>query len=130
MPPVSTRVTTHPPSWTEINGKQTVREFVVVILGDWEIVDRLGTRSRTCYNEYALCDPSNTLTTTVRFICVSFRGGNPEERVAGGKNAIQVTLIRSGLSQNGNGLKADGNMYQNNVPRKSFYIWEFEFENL
>jgi len=63
-----------------------MHEFVVIILGNWEIVDRLGTRSRTCYYDSALCDPSYTLTTTVRFICVSFRGGNPEERVAGGKN--------------------------------------------
>ena len=60
-----------------------MHEFAVIIFGDWEIVDRMGTKSRTCSNAYALCDPSNTLTTTVRFICVSFRGGNPEERVAG-----------------------------------------------
>ena len=63
-----------------------MHEFAVIIFGDWEIVDRMGTKSRTCCNDRALCDPSNTLTTTVRFICVSFRGGNPEERVAGGKN--------------------------------------------
>ena len=72
-----------------------MHEFVAVLLSDWEIVDRLGTRSRTCYNEYALCDPSNTLTTTLRFICVSFRGGTPEERVAGGKNETAVTFQRN-----------------------------------
>ena len=37
-----------------------MHEFAVIILGDWEIVDRMGTRSRTCCYEYALCDPSYT----------------------------------------------------------------------
>ena len=37
-----------------------MHEFVVIILGNWEIVDRLGTRSRTCYYDSALCDPSYT----------------------------------------------------------------------
>ena len=78
---------------------------MLLFLGNWEIVHRLGTRSRTCYNEYALCDPFNTLTTTVRFICVSFRRVNPEERVAGGKNETYVPPGRTHLSQNGNRLK-------------------------
>ena len=81
-----------------------MHEFAVIIFGDWEIVDRLGTKSRTCCNVRALCDPSNTLTYHVRFICVSFRGGNPEERVADGKNETAVQSVRN-LSQNGNGLK-------------------------
>ena len=39
-----------------------MHEFAVIIFGDWEIVDRMGTKSRTCCNESALSDPFNTLT--------------------------------------------------------------------
>ena len=63
-----------------------MHEFAVMLFGTWEIVDRLGTKSRTCSTELALCDPINTLTYHSTFYMRFVPRGNSEERVAGGKN--------------------------------------------
>ena len=55
----------------------------------------------------ATCDPYYALLPLVHLICVFVQRGNPEERVAGGKNETHATHETSaGLSQNGNRLKA------------------------
>ena len=100
-----------------------MHEFVVIIFGDWEIVDRMGTRSRTWYSGCALCDPSYTLTTTVRFICVSSSEGvTPRKGGRAGKTNATIGSGSNYLSQNGNSGSSSALTIRSkqNVPESEF----------
>ena len=74
---------------------QLCTSLLLSLFGNWEIVDRMGTKSRTCRNELALCDPFNTLTYHSTFYMRFVPRGNSEERVAGGKNETNLVSKRA-----------------------------------